>query len=61
MRNRLIALVVFSAAAFAAEPSSSVAEAVMHQDQAALRSLIDKQSGCQRTSRGWLDRAPLGG
>jgi ankyrin repeat protein len=45
MRNRVAALIAFSAAvAFAAESSASVAEAVMHQDQAALRSLIDKKA-----------------
>jgi uncharacterized protein len=44
MRNRLIALVAFTAAASFAEPSSTVAEAVMHQDQAALRSLIEKKT-----------------
>src|SRR5579863_2112476 len=50
MRNRLVAfialvVVVMWTCAFAAEASSSsVAEAVMHQDQAALRSLIEKKA-----------------
>ncbi len=45
MRNRVIALAALSVAAvFAAEPSPGVAEAVMHQDQAALRSLIEKKA-----------------
>jgi ankyrin repeat protein len=44
MRNRLLVLVALSGAAFAADPSASVAEAVMHQDQAALRSLIDSKA-----------------
>lgn len=43
MRNCVIALTICSAAAFA-EPTSTVAEAVMHQDQAALHSLIEKKA-----------------
>src|ERR1700683_2958555 len=45
MRNHLVALLALSAAAaWAAESGASVAEAVMHQDQAALRSLIEKKA-----------------
>jgi ankyrin repeat protein len=45
MRNCLVAMVTLTAvAAFAAESGSSVAEAVMHQDQAALLSLIEKKA-----------------
>jgi ankyrin repeat protein len=45
MRNRFLALLALSAvAAFAAESSSSVAEAVRQQDQAALRSLIGSKA-----------------
>jgi len=51
MRNRVIALVTLAAlvlwsaaAAFAAESSPSVAEAVQRQDQAALRTLIEKHA-----------------
>ena len=44
MRNCFIALVVLGLTAFAAESSLSVAEAVKQQDQAALRSLIEKKA-----------------
>jgi ankyrin repeat protein len=44
MRKCLIALAVLSVATFAAESSASVAEAVKQQDQAALRSLIEKKA-----------------
>jgi ankyrin repeat protein len=45
MRKHLLTLVALSAAAgFSAEPGLSVAEAVMHQDQAALRSLLEKKA-----------------
>ena len=45
MRNCLIALVALSAVAgFAAESGPSVAEAVMRQDRAALRSLIERKA-----------------
>src|SRR5437016_2745321 len=37
VQNRLVLFVLVAAAAFAAESNSSVAEAVMRQDQAALR------------------------
>jgi ankyrin repeat protein len=45
MRNHIVALVALSAvAAFGDDSGPSVAEAVMHQDQAALRSLIAKKA-----------------
>jgi uncharacterized protein len=45
MRNRLVALVACSTVAvFAAESNPKVAEAVRQQDQAALRSLIQKKA-----------------
>jgi ankyrin repeat protein len=44
MRNCLVALIALAAAAFAAESNPSVAEAVMQQDQATLRSLIEKKA-----------------
>src|SRR5580704_4470117 len=44
MRNCLVALIALAATAFAAESNPSVAEAVKQQDQAALRSLIEKKA-----------------
>jgi len=40
----LLLIAISAVSAFAAESTASVAEAVMHQDQAAFRSLIEKKA-----------------